>query len=142
MADDAAAGAVSTSPAIAPRRKIYQNGREVYRFAVNVMGESALRALNRCGIDPHDVDLFVPHQANVRIIDAAAKRLDLTSERVFVNVDKYGNTSAASVAIALCEAREQGRIKPGDIIVTVGFGAGLTWASAVLKWGGAKKNQS
>lgn len=138
--DGASAGAVSTTPSLAPsltpRRKIYQNGREVYRFAVNVMGESALRALANCGIDPHHVNLFVPHQANVRIIDAAAKRLDLPSERVFVNVDKYGNTSAASVAIALCEARDQGRIRAGDIIVTVGFGAGLTWASAVLKWGG------
>lgn len=135
---DASAGAVSTPPVLASRRKIYQNGREVYRFAVNVMGESALRALANCGIDSHDVNLFVPHQANVRIIDAAAKRLDLPSERVFVNVDKYGNTSAASVAIALCEAREQNRIRPGDIVVTVGFGAGLTWASAVLRWGGEK----
>ncbi|MDF2439084.1 MAG: 3-oxoacyl-[acyl-carrier-protein] synthase [Abditibacteriota bacterium] len=138
--DGASAGAVSTTPSLAPRRKIYQNGREVYRFAVNVMGESALRALTNCGVDPHNVNLFVPHQANVRIIDAAAKRLGLTSDRVFVNVDKYGNTSAASVAIALCEARDQGRIRAGDVIVTVGFGAGLTWASAVLRWGGQKSN--
>jgi len=116
------------------RNRIIQNGREVYRFAVNVMGESALRALHTCGIASEDVDLFVPHQANVRIIDAAAKRLRLPSEKVFVNVDKYGNTSAASVPIALCEAREQGRIRSGDTVVMVGFGGGLTWASCVMKW--------
>ncbi len=98
------------------------------------MGESAERALQKCGIATNEVDLFVPHQANVRIIDAAAKRLKLSSDKVFVNVEKYGNTSAASVPIALCEARDQGRIQSGDTIVTVGFGAGLTWASAVLKW--------
>ena len=124
-------GAASTCP---NPRAIYQNGREVYRFAVNVMGESAARALQKCGIATDEVDLFVPHQANVRIIDAAARRLKLTSDKVFVNVEKYGNTSAASVPIALCEARDAGRIKHGDTIVTVGFGAGLTWASAVLKW--------
>jgi 3-oxoacyl-[acyl-carrier-protein] synthase-3 len=122
------------------KRKIYQNGREVYRFAVNIMGESAMRSLEKVGIDSHEVDLFVPHQANVRIIDAAAKRLDLTSDKVFVNVDKYGNTSAASVAIALAEARTQGRINPGDLVVTVGFGAGLTWASALMRWGGDKRS--
>jgi 3-oxoacyl-[acyl-carrier-protein] synthase-3 len=118
----------------AHRRTVYQNGREVYRFAVNVMGESALRALASCGVAPESVDLFVPHQANVRIIEAAAKRLGLGSDKVFVNVDRYGNTSAASVPIALCEARDEGRVKPGDTVVMVGFGAGLTWASAVVRW--------
>ena len=113
---------------------IAMDGKEVYRFAVNVMGESALRALEKSGIPAGEIDLFVPHQANVRIIDAAAKRLGLASERVFVNVGKYGNTSAASIPIALCEARDQGRIKSGDTVVTVGFGAGLTWASCVMKW--------
>jgi 3-oxoacyl-[acyl-carrier-protein] synthase-3 len=126
----------SEVPPNTPQRKIFQNGREVYRFAVNVMGDSAVRALEKVGIASSEVDLFVPHQANVRIIDAAAKRLNLTSDKVFVNVDKYGNTSAASVAIALAEAREQNRIKSGDLVVTVGFGAGLTWASAVMRWGG------
>lgn len=115
-------------------RSIYQNGREVYRFAVHVMGESALRALDKCGIASAEVDLFVPHQANVRIIDAAAKRLELGPEKVFVNVDRYGNTSAASVPIALCEAREAGRIGEGSTVVMVGFGAGLTWASAVVRF--------
>jgi 3-oxoacyl-[acyl-carrier-protein] synthase-3 len=76
----------------------------------------------------------VPHQANVRIIDAAARRLHLASEKVFVNVQKYGNTSAASIPIALCEARNEGRLKRDDTIVMVGFGAGLTWASCVLRW--------
>lgn len=116
------------------QRRIIQNGREVYRFAVNIMGESALRALERCGIDSHDVDLFVPHQANIRIIEAAAKRLDLPMERVFVNVMKYGNTSAASIPIALCEASQTGKIREGDTIVMVGFGGGLTWGSCVMKW--------
>jgi 3-oxoacyl-[acyl-carrier-protein] synthase-3 len=113
---------------------IVQNGREVYRFAVNVMGESALRALNNAGLDHHDVDLLVPHQANIRIIEAAAKRLELPVDKVFVNLEKYGNTSAASVPIALCEARDAGRIQSGDTVVAVGFGGGLTWASCAMKW--------
>jgi 3-oxoacyl-[acyl-carrier-protein] synthase-3 len=113
---------------------VVQNGREVYRFAVNVMGESALRAIEHSGLSTADVDLFVPHQANIRIIDAAAKRLELTSEKVFVNLEKYGNTSAASIPIALCEARDAGKIKSGDTVVTVGFGGGLTWASCAMKW--------
>lgn len=116
------------------KNRIIQNGREVYRFAVNIMGESAVRALETCGIASEDVDLFVPHQANVRIIDAAAKRLGLSSDKVFVNLEKYGNTSAASIPIALCEAREQGKIRSGSTVVMVGFGGGLTWASCVMKW--------
>lgn len=113
---------------------VVQNGREVYRFAVNVMGESALRAIEKSGLSTQDVDLLVPHQANIRIIDAAAKRLELSMDKVFVNLEKYGNTSAASIPIALYEARESGKIKSGDTMVTVGFGGGLTWASAVMKW--------
>jgi 3-oxoacyl-[acyl-carrier-protein] synthase-3 len=113
---------------------IAMDGKEVYRFAVNVMGASAVRALDRCGITPEEIDLFVPHQANVRIIDAAAKRLGLPSDKVFVNVGKYGNTSAASIPIALCEARDTGRITSGSTVVTVGFGAGLTWGSCVMRW--------
>jgi 3-oxoacyl-[acyl-carrier-protein] synthase-3 len=113
---------------------IVQNGREVYRFAVNVMGESALRAVENARLDSHAVDLLVPHQANIRIIEAAAKRLELPMDKVFVNLEKYGNTSAASVPIALCEARDAGRIQSGDTVVVVGFGGGLTWASAAMKW--------
>jgi 3-oxoacyl-[acyl-carrier-protein] synthase-3 len=113
---------------------VVQNGREVYRFAVKVMGESALRALKNAGLSTQDVDLLVPHQANIRIIDAAAKRLELPSEKVFVNLEKYGNTSAASIPIALYEAREAGKIKPGDTVAIIGFGGGLTWASCIMKW--------
>jgi 3-oxoacyl-[acyl-carrier-protein] synthase-3 len=115
--------------------KIFQSGREVYKFAVHQMGESAVRALNSCGLKGDDVDVLVPHQANIRIIESAAKRLGMPMEKVFVNLQKYGNTSAATIPIALSEACAQDRIKSGDTVVLVGFGAGLTWASAVLKWG-------
>jgi len=115
-------------------RRIYQNGREVYKFAVHVMGESAVRALQKSGIEPHQVDLLVPHQANIRIIESAAKRLELPMERVFVNLQKYGNTDAATIPIALCEARDAGRIQRDNVVVTVGFGGGLAWSSCVLKW--------
>lgn len=116
------------------RGTIRMEGNEVFKFAVRIMGEAALEALRRAELDPEDVDLFIPHQANIRIIDAAAKRLNLPAEKVFVNVDKYGNTSAASIPIALNEAYEEGRIAAGDRLVLVGFGAGLTWAAAVLEW--------
>jgi len=105
------------------------------RCAVEIRGEAAAQALDSVGLTPHDVDLFIPHQANIRIIASAAKRLDLPMEKVFVNVDRYGNTSAASVPIALCEAWQEGRIRPGDTVVTVGFGAGLTWGANVIRWG-------
>lgn len=114
--------------------KIFQSGREVYKFAVHQMGESAVRALHACELKGEDVDILVPHQANIRIIESAAKRLGMPMDKVFVNLQKYGNTSAATIPIALSEARAQGRIKRGDTVVLVGFGAGLTWASAVLKW--------
>ena len=114
--------------------KIYQNGREVYKFAVRVMGESATRALQSCGMTGDDVDVMVPHQANIKIIESAAKRLNMPMEKVFVNLQKYGNTSAASIPIALSEANAQGRLKAGETLVLTGFGAGLTWASAVIKW--------
>ena len=113
---------------------IFQNGREVYKFAVEQMGASAVRALQSCGLSGEDVDLLVPHQANIRIIESAAKRLKMPMDKVFVNLQKYGNTSAATIPIALSEARQNGRIQSGDTVVLVGFGAGLTWASAVLKW--------
>ena len=115
--------------------KIYQNGREVYKFAVNVMGESAVRALQSCDLTGDDIDVMVPHQANLRIIESAAKRLKMPMEKVFVNLQKYGNTSAASIPIALSEANAQGRLKNGETVLLTGFGAGLTWASAVIKWG-------
>ncbi len=117
------------------RGHITQNGREVYRFAVNVLGESVLRALGSSKLSPSDIDLLVPHQANIRIIEAAAKRLDLPMEKVLVNLQKFGNTSAASIPLALAEGVEQGRINDGDTLALAGFGGGLTWASCILKWG-------
>jgi len=116
------------------QRIMIMNGREVYRFAVNVMGQSALEALERFGIASERVALFIPHQANIRIIESAAKHMDLSMDKVYVNVDRYGNTSAASVPLALDEAYREGRIAPGDIVVTVGFGAGLTWGANVIEW--------
>lgn len=113
---------------------IHMNGNEVFKFAVKVMGESAIKALEKAGVEPGEVDLLIPHQANNRIIQSAAKRLKLPMEKVVVNVDKYGNTSAASIPIALREAVDSGRVKDGSTLVLVGFGAGLTWASCVMKW--------
>lgn len=113
---------------------IFMNGNEVYKFAVKVMGEASVKAIEDAGITQDQIDWLVPHQANIRIIQAAAKRLKLPMEKVIVNVDRYGNTSAASIPIALDEAYRDGKLKKGDIIVIVGFGAGLTWAAGVIKW--------
>lgn len=125
----------ATAETVANRQHYLQmNGSEVFRFATKVMGASALRVLERAGITSEQVDWLVPHQANIRIIQSAAKRLKLPMEKVIVNVDRYGNTSAASIPIALGEARDQGKIKKGDTLVLVGFGAGLTWAGCALKW--------
>lgn len=113
---------------------IHMNGQEVFKFAVNVMNTATIEVLNRCDLKPEDVDIFIPHQANIRIIDAAMKKLKLSKERVFINLDRYGNMSAASVAVALDEALKTGKIKNDDIILMVAFGAGLTWGSTVIKW--------
>jgi 3-oxoacyl-[acyl-carrier-protein] synthase-3 len=113
---------------------IFMRGAEVFKFAVKIMGDACIDALCRAGLTTRDVDLFVPHQANIRIINAAAHRMDLPPEKVFVNVEKYGNTSAASIGIGIVEALEQGRIHRGDVVVTVGFGAGLTWGANVIRW--------
>jgi 3-oxoacyl-[acyl-carrier-protein] synthase-3 len=113
---------------------IHMNGSEVFKFAIKIMGEAAMKSLDVAGLKPNDIDCLIPHQANIRIIKSAAKRLNLPMDKVVVNVDKYGNTSAASIPIALSEAVESGRIKKGDVVVLVGFGAGLTWASCVMKW--------
>jgi 3-oxoacyl-[acyl-carrier-protein] synthase-3 len=114
---------------------IRMNGREVFRFAARVMDKAARQVLDRAGLTLQDVDLFIPHQANMRIIQAAARALEMPMEKFFVNLDKYGNTSAASIPIALCEAVNTGRIKPGDHVLMAGFGAGLTWGAAVVQWG-------
>lgn len=116
------------------RNKIYMEGREVFKFAVRIQGEAVTKALQRCGMTTADVDLVVPHQANSRIIDSAVQRLGLPPEKFYVNLHKYGNTSAASIPIALDEALQEGRIRRGDTVVVVGFGAGLTWGAGVMKW--------
>jgi 3-oxoacyl-[acyl-carrier-protein] synthase III len=113
---------------------VRMEGGEVFRRAVRIICDSALATLGRAGLEPADVDLFVPHQANARIIEAARLRLDLPAERVALNVDRWGNTSAASIAIAVAEAAASGRISPGDHVLVSGFGAGMTWASALLRW--------
>jgi 3-oxoacyl-[acyl-carrier-protein] synthase-3 len=109
-------------------------GGEVFKFAVRIMEEASRQALAQAGLRIEDVDLLVPHQANVRIMDAAAKRLGLPRDRVLYNVERYGNTSSASIPIALDEAARGGQLRPGDVVVLVSFGAGLSWASAVLRW--------
>lgn len=109
-------------------------GKEVFKHAVNRMKESAEKVIERAGLKPEDIALVVPHQANLRIIDAIADRLSVPPERVFVNLEKYGNTSAAAVAIALDEANRAGLIKRGEHVVMVVFGAGLTWAAAAVRW--------
>jgi 3-oxoacyl-[acyl-carrier-protein] synthase-3 len=113
---------------------LQMNGREVFKFAVRVMVEATEEVLSAGGFCKNDLDFFIPHQANVRIIDAAAKRLKLPREKILINVDRYGNTSTASIPLALEEALRDGRIKQGDHVVMAGFGAGLTWAAALLKW--------
>lgn len=113
---------------------IKMNGREVFKFAVKVMEEASLMAIEKAGLTSSDIDLFIPHQANIRIIEAAAERLDISKDKVFVNLDRYGNTSSASVGLALYEALLAGKIQKGSRIVMVGFGAGLTWGACVLEW--------
>lgn len=113
---------------------IKMNGNEVYRFAIGAMGDACEKVLHEAGMTAEQVDLFVPHQANIRIIDSAAKRLNLPPEKVFVNLHKYGNTSAGSIPLALYEAVHEGRLKEGMVVMTVGFGAGLVWGANLIRW--------
>jgi 3-oxoacyl-[acyl-carrier-protein] synthase III len=113
---------------------IRMEGKETYRFATRTLASTALAAINRAGLQPSDVDLFIPHQANMRIIEAVAKGLNLPMDRMYVNLDRYGNTSAASVPIALAEAVNEGRVKIGDHVVLVAFGAGFTSGAIALEW--------
>jgi 3-oxoacyl-[acyl-carrier-protein] synthase-3 len=113
---------------------VRMNGPEVYKFATRVVVDSSLRSLEAAGLGVEDVDVFVPHQANRRIIDHAARRLGLDEAKVFSNVDRYGNTSAGSIPICLDEAWRQGRIGAGDVVLMVGFGGGLAWGSCVMEW--------
>jgi 3-oxoacyl-[acyl-carrier-protein] synthase-3 len=114
---------------------VYMQGREIFKHAVRGMGDSSLQVISEAGLNPDQIDLIIPHQANIRIIEATAKRLDLSMDRVFVNLDRYGNTSAASVPIALYEAVASGRLQQGSHLLLTSFGGGLTWASGVVRWG-------
>lgn len=122
-------------PARYPERTIWMEGREIFRNAVVKMGESAANVLEQAGLALDDVDLLIPHQANTRIIDATAKRMGLDPDQVYVNIASYGNTSAATIPIALTEALDEGRVNPGDLLVFVAFGGGLTWGGAAVRWG-------
>jgi 3-oxoacyl-[acyl-carrier-protein] synthase-3 len=111
------------------------DGKEVFRRAVRVVVESAERAMADAGLGPDDISLLVPHQANLRIIVAACQRLGIPEERTVVVIDRYGNTSSASIPLALHDALSTGRVHDGDNLLLTGFGGGMTWASAVLRWG-------
>ena len=116
------------------QHNIIMAGSEVFKSAVRSMGDSALRVIEQAGLKTSDVDLLIPHQANTRIIEATAKRLKIPMEKVYVNIDKYGNTSSASVPMAMDEARREGRIKKGDKTVLVAFGGGFTWGAVLIEW--------
>jgi 3-oxoacyl-[acyl-carrier-protein] synthase-3 len=113
---------------------VKMNGREVFKFATRVMVSSAEAILTECGLEVDDVDVYVPHQANVRIIDHAARKLGIPKEKVVVNVDRYGNTSSGSIPLALADAEADGRLRPGELVLMTGMGAGLTWGSALIEW--------
>ncbi|PKH10314.1 beta-ketoacyl-ACP synthase III [Planomicrobium sp. MB-3u-38] len=114
---------------------LVMNGREVFKFAVRQMGESAENVIEKAGLAKEDVDFLIPHQANIRIMEASRQRLDLPIEKMSKTIHKYGNTSAASIPISLVEDVEEGRIKDDDVIVMVGFGGGLTWGAIAMRWG-------
>jgi len=116
------------------RHFLQMNGREVFRHAVTRFPQVIMEGLDANGLTPEDIDLLVPHQANIRISQMIQKRLKLRDDQVFSNIHKYGNTTAASIPIALCEAMDEGRVKKGDLVVFAAFGSGFTWASAIVKW--------
>jgi 3-oxoacyl-[acyl-carrier-protein] synthase-3 len=113
---------------------VKMQGNEVFKVAVRSMAEVAKIALEANGMSAGDVNMFIPHQANIRILDATAKRIGLTDEQVYINVDRFGNTSAATIPIALDEVNRAGRLKTGDILLLDAFGGGFTWASALIRW--------
>jgi 3-oxoacyl-[acyl-carrier-protein] synthase-3 len=113
---------------------ITMRGNETFKIAVRSIEDVSREVLTSAGLTPADVDWFIPHQANQRIIDAVGERLGIPAERCYVNIDRYGNTSAASIPICLDEAYRSGRIRPGDIVLMVGFGGGLSWGSCVMEW--------
>jgi 3-oxoacyl-[acyl-carrier-protein] synthase-3 len=117
-----------------PDGYVKMNGREVFKFATRVLVQSAEDLLAKCGMTIEDVDLYIPHQANVRIIDHATRKLGVPSERVVINVDRYGNTSSGSIPLAMADAAADGRLRPGQLVLMTGMGAGLTWGSALIRW--------
>lgn len=122
-----------------PERFVKMNGREVFKFATRVLVSSAENVLAECGKTVEDVDVYVPHQANIRIIDHAASKLGFPKEKVIVNVDKYGNTSSGSIPLALADAEADGRLEPGALVLMTGMGAGLTWGSSLIEWTNGRK---
>jgi 3-oxoacyl-[acyl-carrier-protein] synthase-3 len=117
-----------------PEKFVKMNGREVFKFATRVLVQSARALLDEVGLTVEDVDVYVPHQANIRIIDYAARKLGVPAEKVVVNVEKYGNTSSGSIPLALADARADGRLRPGSKVLMTGMGAGLTWGSGLIEW--------
>ena len=117
-----------------PERHIKMNGREVFKFATRILVHSAEELMAKCQVTIDDVDVYIPHQANVRIIDHATKKLGIPSERVVINVDRYGNTSSGSIPLAMSDAVADGRLRPGALVLMTGMGAGLTWGSALMRW--------
>ena len=117
-----------------PEKFVKMNGREVFKFATRVMVASADKILAECGKTVDEIDVYVPHQANKRIIDYAAGKLGIPEEKVVVNVDRYGNTSSGSIPLALADARADGRLREGELVLMTGMGAGLTWGSALIEW--------
>jgi 3-oxoacyl-[acyl-carrier-protein] synthase-3 len=115
-------------------RFVKMNGREVFKFATRILVQSAQDIMRQCGVTIDDVDVYVPHQANMRIIDHATRKLGVPSEKVVINVDRFGNTSSGSIPLALADAAQDGRLKPGKLVLMTGMGAGLTWGSALIRW--------
>jgi 3-oxoacyl-[acyl-carrier-protein] synthase-3 len=117
-----------------PEQHLKMNGREVFKFATRILVQSAEDVLAECGLTVDDVDLYIPHQANVRIIDHATRKLGVPSDRVVINVDRYGNTSSGSIPLAMADAIADGRLRKGHLVLMTGMGAGLTWGSALMRW--------
>ena len=115
--------------------KLVMNGREVFKFAVRIMGEASTRVVEKAGLESDDIDMFIPHQANIRIMESARERLGIEREKMSVSVNRFGNTSAPSIPLSIQQELENGRIKDDDTLVLVGFGGGLTWGAMVIKWG-------
>jgi 3-oxoacyl-[acyl-carrier-protein] synthase-3 len=128
------AAGVEGNGSLDPNR-IQMNGREIFKLAVSCMADASIEAVEQAGLSLKDIDLFVGHQANARILDAVGRRLQVPPERIYQNIARYGNTSTASIPLALYEAREEGRLKPGHNVLLAAFGAGLTWGASVVRWG-------